>query len=91
MRVKHAVIDYEIQIKAVNRGLSQRVRAVTLEKWFCRFSSYLNYSRFPSMVPPHERCDSATKCCIDRKSPQKRRISRKIDKNHGCVPGYRAD
>jgi len=32
-RVKHTVIDYEIQIKTANRGLSQRERAVTLEKW----------------------------------------------------------
>jgi len=31
-RVKHAVIDYEIQIMAATRGLSQRKRAVTLEK-----------------------------------------------------------
>jgi len=37
----HAVIDYEIQIKAAVRGLSQRVRAVTLEKWVYHFSSYL--------------------------------------------------
>jgi len=40
-RVKHAVIDIEIPIKAANCGLSQRNRAVTLEKWFYHFSSYL--------------------------------------------------
>jgi len=34
MRVKHAVIDIEIPIKAANLGLSQRKRAVKLEKWF---------------------------------------------------------
>jgi len=48
-RVKHAVIDYEIQIMAANRGLPQRLCAVTLEKWFYHFSSYLiikNFKKF---------------------------------------------
>jgi len=36
-RVKHAVIHDEIQIKAANRGLSQRNRAVTLEMWKTTF------------------------------------------------------
>jgi len=40
-RVKHAVIDDEIRIMAANRGLSQRLCAVILEKWQNHFSSYL--------------------------------------------------
>jgi len=39
-RVKYAVIDYVIQIQAADRGLSQRKRAVTLEKRFCRFQLF---------------------------------------------------
>jgi len=34
---KRTIIDYEIQVKAAYRGLSQRVRAVTLESGFTTF------------------------------------------------------
>jgi len=30
--VKYRTIDYEIEVMSANRGLSQRVNAVTLEK-----------------------------------------------------------
>jgi len=40
-RAKHAVVDYGIQTAAENRGLPQRLRAVTPEKRSNGFSGYL--------------------------------------------------